>query len=191
MAVPLHVLPDGREVAIRPIRADDGDRLRASHARLSPESRYRRFLAAKPELTSADARYLVEIDGSDHFALVATAPGEDGRPIVGVARYIRIPDHPEAAEFAIVVADAYQRQGLGTALLSRLANAATARGVRSFRATTLTDNIPVHRLLARHAAAPLDERRIGEISEVEIELAGPSDDIGSWSPAMIAACVGS
>jgi RimJ/RimL family protein N-acetyltransferase len=189
--VVLHALPDGREVAIRPIRADDGDRLRASHARLSPESRYRRFLAAKPELSSADARYLVEIDGSDHFALVATAPDEDGRPIVGVARYIRSPDNPEAAEFAIVVTDSYQRQGLGTALLSRLADAATARGVRSFRATTLADNVPIHRLLRRHAAGPLDERRLGEISEVEIELGAPSDDIGSLSPAMIAACVGS
>jgi acetyltransferase len=189
--VALHALPDGREVAIRPIRADDGDRLRASHARLSPESRYRRFLAAKPELSSADARYLVEIDGSDHFALVATAPDEDGRPIVGVARYIRSPHDRESAEFAIVVTDAYQRQGLGTALLSRLADAAMARGVRSFRATMLADNVAVHRLLQRHAAGPLEERRLGELSEVEIELSARRDDIRTGSPAMIAGCVGS
>ena len=89
-----HTLNDGRQVAIRPIGPDDHERLRASHARLSPESRYRRFLATKPELTSADARYLVEIDGSDHFALVATLPGEPDEPIVAVARYIRLPDDP-------------------------------------------------------------------------------------------------
>ena len=92
--VELHTLNDGRQVAIRPIGPDDHERLRASHARLSPESRYRRFLATKPELTSADARYLVEIDGSDHFALVATLPDEPDEPIVAVARYIRLPDDP-------------------------------------------------------------------------------------------------
>jgi hypothetical protein len=106
-----HTLNDGRQVAIRPIGPDDHGRLRASHARLSPESRYRRFLATKPELTSADARYLVEIDGSDHFALVATLPDEPGEPIVAVARYIRLPDDPGAAEYAVVVGDDYQRQG--------------------------------------------------------------------------------
>jgi hypothetical protein len=66
--VDLHLLHDGRKVQIRPIRADDAEWLRASHARLSPESRYRRFLGAKPALSEADARYLVEIDGADNVA---------------------------------------------------------------------------------------------------------------------------
>ncbi len=79
-------------VLIRPIRADDGERLSASHARLSPESRYRRFLSAKPELTGADVRYLVEVDGIDHIALVATQPSLPGEPIVAVARCIRVPE---------------------------------------------------------------------------------------------------
>jgi hypothetical protein len=43
--VDLYTLSDGRQVGIRPIGPDDHERLRASHARLSPESRYRRFLA--------------------------------------------------------------------------------------------------------------------------------------------------
>ena len=73
-------------VAVRPIRADDSERLSATHARLSPESRYRRFLATKPELTVADVRYLVDVDGIDHIALVATRQSPDGEQIVGVAR---------------------------------------------------------------------------------------------------------
>lgn len=165
--------------------------MRASHARLSPESRYRRFLAAKPQLSSADARYLVEIDGSDHLALVATDPDQDGQPIVGVARYIRGPEDREAAELAIVVADEYQRQGLGGELLSRLADAALARGVRRFRATTLADNAAIHRLLSRLAGGRLQARRSGEITELEVELPARGGDIGSTTPAMIAACVGS
>jgi GNAT superfamily N-acetyltransferase len=199
-------LNDGRRVAIRPIGPDDHERLRASHARLSPESRYRRFLATKPELTSADARYLVEIDGTDHLALVATLPDEPNEPIVAVARYIRLPDDPAAAEYAIVVADDYQRQGLGGELMARLAHAAVARGIQRFRATMLADNIAIHRLTANLAAGPLKSRQLGSLSEVEIELTLAQDAAAlpsaprrsatatattSPAPAIIAACAGS
>jgi hypothetical protein len=42
----------GTEVTIRPIQPGDGPRLRAAYGRLSPLSRYRRFLAAKPYLSA-------------------------------------------------------------------------------------------------------------------------------------------
>jgi GNAT superfamily N-acetyltransferase len=126
-------------VLIRPIRRDDGDRLSASHTRLSPESRYRRFLSAKPELTGADVRYLVEVDGIDHIALVATQPWLPDEPIVAVARCIRIPDSPDSGEMAIVVADALQGQGVGTQLVGRLAELAVAQGITRFRAVMLSE----------------------------------------------------
>jgi len=155
---------------IRPIDGGDHERLRDSHERLSPETRYRRFLAVKPHLTKADVRYLVDVDGIDHVALVATLPMAEGAPIVGVARFIRIPDEPEVAEVAIVVDDALQGRGVGTELLARLAAEAVARGVLRFRATMLADNLPVHRLFESLAAGPVDRRRLGEISEMEFPL---------------------
>lgn len=156
---------------IREIRADDGERLRASHARLSPESRYRRFLGAKPTLSEADARYLVQVDGRHHYALVATA-SIDGRrgEIIAVARFIALPDAPGTAEFAIVVGDAYQRQGLATALMDRLAAAATARGIERFRAVMLSDNVAIGRLLERLSAGDVNIRRRGPVTEREISL---------------------
>lgn len=166
-----YALTDGREVRIRSIRPDDNERLRASHARLSPESRYRRFLATKPQLSLADARYLVEIDGSDHFALVATVPELAGESIIAVARYVRLPDDPEAAEFAVVVGDEYQRQGLAGELMARLADAAACRGIRRFRATMLADNLAIHRVVAGLAAGPIKRQQQGSISEVDFELA--------------------
>lgn len=167
----LYALTDGREVSIRQIRADDRERLRESHSRLSPESRYRRFLATKPELSSSDARYLVEIDGSDHFALVATLPDQPGEPIVAVARYVRFADEPSVAEFAIVVGDEFQHQGLAGELMSRLARAAVNRGVHRFRATMLTDNIAVMRLAEAIADGPVRREFLGSLLEVELDLA--------------------
>ncbi len=169
----VHALPDGTQVKIRPIRADDGQRLRDSHVRLSEESRYRRFLAAKPELTEADARYLVEVDACDHYALVATLVGglgDDPEPIVAVARYIRLPGDPQTAEFAIVVGDRLQGQGLATELLARLARAAAVRGVRRFTATMLSDNVAIRRLLARIGVGPPSMRHFGSITEIDVEL---------------------
>jgi RimJ/RimL family protein N-acetyltransferase len=157
---------------IRSIRPDDLDRLQAHHERLSPESRYRRFLVAKPVLTNADARYLVDVDGCDHHALVATLCEDGGEAIVGVARYIRSPENRTVAEVAIVVADAHQHHGVGGELLARLAEAAVGRGVLRFQATMLADNLAVHRLFESIAVGPVARRRLGGLSEMEFGLPG-------------------
>ena len=166
-----HVLHDGTPVEIREIRADDGDRLRASHARLSPESRYRRFLGAKTTLSEADARYLVEVDGRGHYALVATdaVDGHHGE-IIAVARFIALPEVPGTAEFAIVVGDAYQRQGLAAALMDQLAAAAVTRGITRFRAVMLSDNLAIQRLLERLSVSDVEVRMLGSTTEMEISL---------------------
>jgi RimJ/RimL family protein N-acetyltransferase len=166
-------------VTIRPIRADDTERLQLSHERLSPESRYRRFMSAKPHLTAADARYLVDIDGCHHYALVATVAEPAGEAIVAVARFVRQADDPQAAEFAIVVGDEWQRQGLGGELLGRLADAAVTRGVERFRAVMLTDNVPIHRLVDGVAVGVTHRTRSANVSEVEFQLPTRRDHLAT------------
>jgi RimJ/RimL family protein N-acetyltransferase len=163
-------LRSGREVVIRPIRPDDGERLKAGYRALSPKSKYQRFLAPKPYLSETDTRYLVDVDGLNHVALVATTTANPDW-IIGVARFVRLPEDQETAEFAIVVGDPYQGDGLGAALLERLANEATARGIRRFRATMLAENVPVHRLLHRLAGPLAHERHLGIVDELEVDLA--------------------
>jgi RimJ/RimL family protein N-acetyltransferase len=140
-------LPDGTELDVRSIRPDDKDLLAAGFRLLSDETRLRRFLAPKPRLTSSELRYLTEVDGRDHVALVAV---ERTHPthIAAVGRFVRDRQRPDTAEFAIVVGDRYQRQGLGTTLGHALVHQAKARGIRRFTAMTLSDNIAVQRLIA-------------------------------------------
>lgn len=184
----LHALADGRVIVIRPIRADDQDRLREAHARLSPLTRYRRFMSAKPYLSSADAMYLSVVDGCDHYALVATFTPQDGEErIVGVARFVRSPDDPGLAEFAIVIGDEWQGLGVGGELLGRLADAAVTRGVDRFTATILADNAPIQRLAQQVAAGPMRRVRDGNTFEVEFALPSRQPTV----PAMIAGCAGS
>jgi acetyltransferase len=163
-------LRSGKQVAIRPIRPDDGRRLEVAYEHLSQESKYRRFLAAKPHLTSADTRYLVNVDGRHHVALVAIA-ADDPELILGVARFVRHGDDARVAELAIVVGDEFQRQGLGTELLDRLAGCARDVGVTRFRGTMLAENRGAQRLVRRAARGGTRERARGYIHEIEVDLA--------------------
>ncbi len=162
-------LHSGTEVVIRPIALDDGPRLQVAFERLSPQSRYQRFLTSKPRLTTADTRYLVEVDGSDHVALVATLAA-DPEQIIAVGRFIRLPADAGAAELAIVVLDQFQSDGLGTALLLALVDAALDRGIKRIKAVALADNVAVHRLLDR-LSGEHSQRRFGAVEELEFKLA--------------------
>ena len=145
-------LADGTQVLIRPIRSDDKRRLGAAYGRLSPETQYRRFLTPKPRLTSSDLRYLTEVDGHDHVALVAVLAH---RPdfIVGVGRFVRDVHDPSAAEVAIVIGDPWQGQGLGRHMADAMGELAVAEGITHLDATMLPENVAAHRLFARIKAA--------------------------------------
>ncbi|MGA9858392.1 MAG: GNAT family N-acetyltransferase [Solirubrobacteraceae bacterium] len=185
----LCALPNGRVVTIRAIRPDDAERLTLHHQRLSPESVYRRFMGSKPTLTASDLRYLVDIDGCDHYALVATVAEPDGEDIVAVARFVRLGQGSDSAEFAIVVGDAWQRQGLAGELLGRLADAAVTRGIDRFHAVVFADNVPILRLISALAVGPITRRRDGNAIDVSFEIPARREQAGE--PAMIAAWAGS
>ena len=166
----LYTLPNGSRVQVRPIAADDKGKLARGLRQLSDESIRKRFLASKPRFTSAELRYLTEVDGFNHIALVAVLE-DDPDQLVAVARCVRLPDRPETAEMAIVVGDPWQNQGLGRVLATALADAARAVGIRRFAATMLGDNEPARRLM-RTFARRLEEGQIsGGVREVMVELA--------------------
>ncbi|HEY5319127.1 MAG TPA: GNAT family N-acetyltransferase [Solirubrobacteraceae bacterium] len=95
----------------------------------------------------------------------------DPASIIGVGRFVRHQGAPTAAEFAIVVGDRFQGEGLATELMSRLADAALERGITRFTATVLADNEPVHRLLHRLAGQFAEHRRTGSLDELTVHLA--------------------
>jgi RimJ/RimL family protein N-acetyltransferase len=156
-------------VRLRPISTDDQAALGAAYQRLSPLSRQRRFGSPKARLSRRDLAYLTDVDGIDHVAWVAV--DEDG-DIIGVGRWVRDPERPDTAEFAIVVGDPYQGQGVGRALAERLSAEARARGVSRFTALVRADNEPVRRLVARIATRLEGSTAVQDgMSELTIGLA--------------------
>jgi RimJ/RimL family protein N-acetyltransferase len=164
-------LTDGTEVLIREIRASDKALLAAGHARLSEDSRLRRFLSSKPRLTSSDLRYLTEVDGVNHYAVVAVVGDLEDARIVAVARWVRVVDDPTTAEAAVVVGDELQGKGLGKALARELADAARRRGVRRIRASILSDNPPALALMRVIGERLTDRGHVHGVHEVVVDIA--------------------
>ncbi len=145
---------------LRDIRSDDKAALVRFHQRLSDDTRYRRYHSAKGSLTTSDLRYLTEVDGHRHVALVAEVPPPEldgvsgqvadfvGVPAVpelaGVARIVGDPEHPEEAEVAIVVRDDVHGHGVGADLVRGVLDRGRGEGVRTVVAQVQADN---HRAL--------------------------------------------
>ncbi|MGH3160451.1 MAG: GNAT family N-acetyltransferase [Streptosporangiaceae bacterium] len=160
-------LHDGSTVLIRQVRGADAPLLADGFARLSARSRRMRFLGSKTTLSAAELRYFTEVDHYDHEALVALSPA--GQRGVGIARYIRDPDDPGAAEIAVTIADDWQGRGLGTELLARLSDRARQAGIGRFTATVAADNAAMTRLLWK-MGAELTGRSRGTVDyEVALE----------------------
>ena len=139
--------PDGRTVTIRPIRPEDADLEQAFVKGLSEESKYYRFMDTLRELTQSMLVRFTQIDYDREMAFVATIPEDDGRIVqIGVVRYVTNPDG-ESVEFALAVADSWQRHGLGRKLMSTLIECARLRGYRSMVGDILTTNAKMFRLV--------------------------------------------
>jgi GNAT superfamily N-acetyltransferase len=158
-------LGDGSRIRLRQGHSSDKELLLGAFARLSPESRYRRFLAPTPDLSPEAVRYLTEIDHHDHEAIAAI--DDAGGEGIGVARYVRQPKRPEAAEFAVTVVDDWQGKGVGTLLLEVLAGRAHTEGIRIFTALILASNQEMMDVLQAIGPVRTVDRKLGTI---EIEM---------------------
>ena len=167
----LERLPDGAQILIRPIRADDKRFLEDGLRQLSDESVHRRFLSPKRSFSRAELRYLTEVDGRDHVALVAEYPGEPVRRLIAVGRFVRWSDDPEAAEVAVVVMRRLAATRRRIPLRPPPRRQARRRGIRRFTATMSSNNVAAHKILER-LTQHLDEQHAGAgVSEVVAELA--------------------
>ncbi|MFE5482648.1 GNAT family N-acetyltransferase [Streptomyces sp. NPDC056527] len=137
------VLRDGGTARIRPITADDADRLVSFYEQVSDESKYYRFFAPYPRLSAKDVHRFTHHDFVDRVGLAATVGGE----FIATVRYDRINAQglpasapADEAEVAFLVQDAHQGRGVASALLEHIAAVARERDIRRFAAEVLPAN---------------------------------------------------
>lgn len=140
---------NGTVLHLRPVLPGDNERTIHGPVEFSSETLYRRFQSTRVPTPSLMA-YLFEVDYVDHFVWVLT-DGPDG-PVVADARFVRLGHDSTTAEVAFIVADAYQRRGIGTFLMDALSVAARAGGITAFTARVLSENYPMRAILDRAGA---------------------------------------
>lgn len=139
-------LTDGTPLTIRPIRPEDAESEQAFVRELSDEAKMFRFMGALNELSPEMLVQFTQIDYRREMALVAMIHREGTTEQVGVARYVINPDG-KTCEFAIVVNDKVQHQGIGTRLMKALFGAARDHGMTVMEGTVLKNNAPMLKLM--------------------------------------------
>ena len=129
----------GPPVALRPIRPEDASIERTFVQNLSAQSRQFRFMNALRELTPAMLARFTQIDYDREMAFIATIDDQGAERAIGVVRYVTNPDG-ESCEFALVIADEWQRRGLGRRMMTLLIDVARARGLREMIGHVLAEN---------------------------------------------------
>jgi RimJ/RimL family protein N-acetyltransferase len=160
-------LRNGTEVEIRALRPSDRDALVAALKRTSDQSLYRRFFGVRREFNEREVAEFVEVDFIHHVALVAVMYAGGPGLIVAGARYIVV--RPGVAEFACTVVDEFQGQGIASALLRQLVQAARAAGLTELIAEVMPGNTAMLRVLER-SGLRRHTRREDDVVHVTLRL---------------------
>jgi acetyltransferase len=133
------ILDDGSKLVLRHIAPTDAAREQSFIRGLSPQSRYLRFQDTIKELSKKDLKNFTDPDSRNTVALIVLHSGETGEEEIGVARYVIDPDGANC-EFAIVVADTWQKRGIGTRLMNALISHLQVSGVKQISGYVLKKN---------------------------------------------------
>lgn len=158
------LLPDGQELVLRRAQGSDVEAVRELHRRCSPAT-LRRYYLAEPPRPPSRGRLLRRLLPASGWALLAEVT--DSRQVVGIATLV---GEGLLGELSVLVGDAWQRRGIGTALLRRIVAGATEAGYAAVYGHTVTGNTPVVQTLRRLGRSSLTERD-GTVVTVTLPLA--------------------
>lgn len=164
----IELLRDGRKVEIRALRTEDKADMLGAIGRTSAQSLYRRFFGAKRDFSEKEVDFFLNIDFTNHVALVAVIEESGRAVIIAGGRYVAV--RPGVAEIAFAVIDDYQGQGIGAALLRHLAAIARDGGFKEFTAEVLPDNIPMLKVFEKSGLKFRTKRQAGAV-HVALQLA--------------------
>jgi len=132
-------LDDGKKLTLRHIAPGDATIEQAFVRKLSVQSRYLRFHGTIKELNKKDLVKMTNPDPLNAEALIILYKGKINEEEIGVARFI-IDSDGKSCEFAIVIADEWQKHGLGTKLMKALISHAQSRGIKRIHGSVLKNN---------------------------------------------------
>jgi acetyltransferase len=160
-------------IATRPVALTDMGMIADLLVGLSAQSLFLRYCMPiprmPPEMVAREAARLGQAHSLHQLTVVALDGAGGVDRAIGVAECVRDPTNPAVAEIALVVADAYQRAGIGSALIVSLVAAARRHGVSTLHATALAENMGVRRMVTRIGTPYTAQIRQGMLT-IQIDL---------------------
>lgn len=138
----------GLRIFLRPVKISDEPLLKEFFYSLSDKSMYMRFASARKDMPHKRLQEFVAIDYSKEMAILVLVGREEREVVVGIGQY-SIDKLTHTAEFAFVVRDDYQNQGVGAEIQSYLIYLAKRSGLLGFTAEVLVENKPTVHLLEK------------------------------------------
>ena len=137
---------------------------------MSSQSRQLRFASPMKSLSDKQLDYLSNLDGKDRLAWCASIRTDTEERGIGLARYVKLADENDVAEFALAVVDEYQEQGIGYELLKKLIESARINGLKILRGFILPCNIHMLSLCRRFDASFHSDDSFYVIADIPITM---------------------
>jgi acetyltransferase len=166
-------LRNGVSIAIRPIRPEDEPLMVKFHSTLSEDSvqfRYFAFLKLEQRTTHERLTRICFNDYDREMAMVGIRRSSESQveEIIGIGRLIKVHAANEA-EFAIVVSDECQGQGLGTHFLKLLIEIGRKEGIELIFGYILPENYTMQRV-CKNLGFNVHYDRFAEVMKAVIKL---------------------
>lgn len=132
-------LRNGKPLTVRFLELGDADALLTYFRQLSRQSRYNRLMGAASELPPSELDKALHVGESSRFAVIAEMKVDGVDTIVGESRY-SYDDETRNTEFGLSIGDAWQGQGIGSAILANLECRSAALGAQRLFGETFRNN---------------------------------------------------
>ncbi len=166
---------DGRAITIRALHAEDRELWQDVWEHLGPQSVYYRFFSPKRKMSAAEVAYFTQLDFVTHVALIGIVHDTTlGDTACAIGRYHVVGPNSSSAEIAFAVDDEFQGLGIGTLLLTHLANIGRHDGITEFVAFVLAENEKMLEVF-ENCGIPM-QKKLNGFTMWEIRLLLTADD---------------
>ncbi|MEA3398798.1 MAG: bifunctional acetate--CoA ligase family protein/GNAT family N-acetyltransferase [Patescibacteria group bacterium] len=160
------IFKNGERAVLRPIKPEDEPMEAEMFKTFSKKTQRHRFFGLIRDITHDLLIRYTQIDYDREIAIIAEVGEKGKKKMAGVARLINDPFKDEA-EFAVVVGDPWQFQGLGKKFTDIIINIAKQRKIKKIWAKFLPENESIQAILSKRGFALM---RKGKIGYAELKL---------------------
>jgi len=174
-------LRSGKSLTVRFLEPQDAGALQSHFRSLTTSSRFNRFLGAVSELPQTVLEHFIHVGEGERFSVIATMTVDGIETIIGEARYA-FDAAAGTFEFGLSIADHWQGQGIGTALLANLQCRAAAFGATHLFGDTLRSNGAMIALARKAGFVLVRHPEDWKLVRFEKQIALAADEIpcASW-----------